>query len=72
MTMATSSPTFEEATTWINSLQSTRKSLRLKVASFPFLRLGLLRIDALFWRGITNVLELEQHVEEAFRAAEST
>ncbi|KAK1965978.1 fungal-specific transcription factor domain-containing protein [Colletotrichum sublineola] len=70
MTMTISSSDFEEASAWIADLQSTRKSLRLKVASFPFLRLGLLRIDALFWRGITNVLHLETHVEEAFRAAE--
>ncbi|KZL75356.1 fungal specific transcription factor domain protein [Colletotrichum tofieldiae] len=70
MTMAVSSPDLEEASAWIADLQSTRKSLRLKVASFSFLRLGLLRIDALFWRGITNVLHLESHVEEAFRAAE--
>ncbi|KAK2049492.1 fungal-specific transcription factor domain-containing protein [Colletotrichum somersetense] len=70
MTMAISSPDFEEASAWIADLQSTRKSLRLKVASFPFLRLGLLRIDALFWRGITDVLHLKTHVEEAFRAAE--
>ncbi|KAK2053111.1 fungal-specific transcription factor domain-containing protein [Colletotrichum caudatum] len=70
MTMAISSPDLEEASAWIADLQSTRKSLRLKVASFPFLRLGLLRIDALFWRGITGVLHLKTHVEDAFRAAE--
>ncbi|EFQ34589.1 fungal specific transcription factor domain-containing protein [Colletotrichum graminicola] len=70
VTMTVSSPDFDEASAWIADLQSARKSLRLKVASFPFLRLGLLRIDALFWRGITNVLHLETHVEEAFRAAE--
>ncbi|WQF86480.1 hypothetical protein CDEST_11494 [Colletotrichum destructivum] len=70
MTMAVSSPDAEEASDWIADLQSTRRGLRLKVASFPFLRLGLLRIDALFWRGITNVLDLRPHVEEAFRAAD--
>ncbi|GJD01140.1 fungal specific transcription factor [Colletotrichum higginsianum] len=70
MTMAVSSPDAEEASAWIADLQSTRRGLRLKVASFPFLRLGLLRIDALFWRGITTVLDLRPHVEEAFRAAD--
>ncbi|KAK1990903.1 fungal-specific transcription factor domain-containing protein [Colletotrichum falcatum] len=69
MTMAVSSPGLEEASAWIADLQSARRSLRLKVASFPFLRLGLLRVDALFWRGIASVLHLEAHVEEAFRAA---
>ncbi|OLN92250.1 putative transcriptional regulatory protein C25B8.11 [Colletotrichum chlorophyti] len=70
MTMVVSSPDFDEACSWIVDLQSTRKSLRLKVASFPFLRLGLLRIDALFWRGISNVFHLEPHVAEAFKAME--
>ncbi|TEA11242.1 putative transcriptional regulatory protein [Colletotrichum sidae] len=72
MTMAVTSPTPEEASAWISDLQATRRVLRLKAASFPFLRLGLLRIDALFWRGITNVLHLKPHVAEAFRAAESS
>lgn len=72
MTMAVTSPDFEEASSWISDLQSTRRCLRLKVASFPFLRLGLLRIDALFWRGISNVLHLQPHVAEAFKAAETT
>ncbi|TQN64468.1 hypothetical protein CSHISOI_10953 [Colletotrichum shisoi] len=61
MTMVVSSPDAEEASVWIADLQSTRRGLRLKVASFPFLRLGPLRIDALFWRGITNVLDLRPH-----------
>ncbi|KAF6796989.1 transcriptional regulatory protein C25B8.11 [Colletotrichum sojae] len=72
MTMAVTSSDYAEASSWISDLQSTRRCLRLKVASFPFLRLGLLRIDALFWRGITNVLHLQPHVAEAFKAAEST
>ncbi|KAF6827802.1 transcriptional regulatory protein C25B8.11 [Colletotrichum musicola] len=72
MTMAVTSPDFDEASSWISDLQSTRRCLRLKVASFPFLRLGLLRIDALFWRGISNVLHLQPHVAEAFKASEST
>ncbi|KXH66036.1 fungal specific transcription factor [Colletotrichum salicis] len=71
MTMAISSHTYQEAFDWITDLQSTRKSLRLKVASFSFLRLGLLRIDALFWRGLANVFHLEEHIEAAFKAADS-
>ncbi|KAK1624728.1 fungal-specific transcription factor domain-containing protein [Colletotrichum phormii] len=71
MTMAISSHTYQEASDWITDLQSTRKSLRLKVASFSFLRLGLLRIDALFWRGLANVFHLEAHIEAAFKAADS-
>ncbi|KAK1724383.1 fungal-specific transcription factor domain-containing protein [Colletotrichum acutatum] len=70
MTMAISSHNHQEAFGWITDLQSTRQSLRLKVVSFSFLRLGLLRIDALFWRGLTDVLHLEEHVKEAFKAAE--
>lgn len=71
MTMAVTSADFEEASGWIADLESTRKLLRLKVVSFPFLRLGLLRIDALFWRGIENVLQLKPHVADAFKAAEA-
>ncbi|KAE9567120.1 hypothetical protein CGMCC3_g16733 [Colletotrichum fructicola] len=71
MTMAVTSAGFEEASGWIAELQSTRKLIRVKVVSFPFLRLGLLRIDALFWRGIENVLQLKPHVADAFKAAES-
>ncbi|KAK1675478.1 fungal-specific transcription factor [Colletotrichum godetiae] len=71
MTMAISSHSYQEAFDWITDLQSTRKSLRLKVASFSFLRLGLLRIDALFWRGLANVFHLEEHIEAAFKATNS-
>lgn len=71
MTLAISSHSYQEAYDWITDLQSTRKSLRSKVMSFSFLRLGLLRIDALFWRGLTNVFHLEGHIEAAFKAAET-
>lgn len=63
----TSSNSYEEAQTCIEHLQSTRRELRLKATSFPVLRLGLLRIDSIFWRGIDKVLRLDPHVDQAFR-----
>ncbi|KAK6833458.1 hypothetical protein PG987_008152 [Apiospora arundinis] len=68
MTMAVSSRDSEEANIWIGDLMNTRKSARLRTQSFPQLRLGLIRIDSLFWRGIENVLHLKPHVREAFRS----
>jgi len=68
MTMAISSRDSDEAKIWIGDLMSTRKSARLRIQSFPQLRLGLIRIDSLFWRGIENVLHLKSHVRDAFRS----
>ena len=65
--MIISSNTYEEAKICIEHLQSTRKELRLKATPFPVLRLGLLRIDSIFWRGIDKVLALDPHVDQAFR-----
>jgi hypothetical protein len=31
--------------------------------------LGLLRIDAIFWKGVDKVLYLQPHVQEAFQAS---
>ncbi|KAK8124210.1 hypothetical protein PG999_004128 [Apiospora kogelbergensis] len=68
MTMAISSRDSDEASAWVGDLMSTRKSARLRIQSFPQLRLGLIRIDSLFWRGIENVLHLQSHVRDAFRS----
>ena len=57
-----------EAAEWLSVLQSTRRELRLKASTLPVLRLGLLRIDAIFWRGLDKVLRLEPHVQAAVRA----
>lgn len=66
--MGASSPTFEDAFSWFRILQSTRRYLRLKANSLPALRLGLLRIDSIFWRGVDKVLKLEPHAEAALRS----
>ncbi|KAL6400982.1 putative transcriptional regulatory protein C25B8.11 [Ilyonectria robusta] len=70
--MAVSSPTYDEATSWIHILQQTRRQLRLKSSSLPVLRLGLLRIDSIFWRGVDKVLKLEPHVADALRASQGS
>ncbi|KAK0392269.1 hypothetical protein NLU13_1765 [Sarocladium strictum] len=55
----------QEAAEWLSLLQTTRRELRLKATTLSVLRLGLLRIDAIFWRGLENVLCLEPHVKTA-------
>ena len=63
--MFVSSPTVEEASYWLHLLLSIRKQLRLKASTFEVLRLGLLRINAIFWLGIDKVFKLEPHVKMA-------
>jgi hypothetical protein len=65
--MAAYALTKEDAMTWFKMLQQTRQQLRIKSNSLSILRLGLLRIDSIFWRGIDVVLHLDTHVIEAFR-----
>jgi hypothetical protein len=61
-----------EAAEWLALLQTTRRELRLKATTLPVLRLGLLRIDAVFWRGLDKVLRLEPHVQAAIHATLKT
>jgi hypothetical protein len=63
--MAVSSPDTEEAVNWFRNLQKVRKEMRLKANMLPVLRLGLLRIDAIFWKGAEKVLHLQPHVKDA-------
>lgn len=70
--MIVSSPNQNEATRMIKQLQTTRKQLRLKATSLAVLRLGLLRIDAVFWRGPQQVMDLSRHVKSAFEELQTT
>ncbi|KAF4992390.1 hypothetical protein FGRMN_7202 [Fusarium graminum] len=63
-----SAPTFDEAFSCLKLLEATRRQMRLKANAFLVLRLGLLRMDAIFWRGIDHVLHLEPHVKLALEA----
>ncbi|KAH6876363.1 fungal-specific transcription factor [Thelonectria olida] len=65
--MMVSSSTSQEASSWLEILHTTRRNLRLKANSLPVLRLSLLRVDSIFWRGVDKVLKLKPHVEEAVR-----
>jgi hypothetical protein len=67
--MAVSSPDTQEAIAWFRDLHAIRKEMRLKSNMLPVLRLGLLRIDAIFWKGVDKVLYLQPHVQEAFQAS---
>jgi hypothetical protein len=70
--MAITSPDIQEATAWFEDLRNARKEMRLKSNMLPVLRLGLLRIDAIFWKGIDKVLHLRPHVQDALKATLST
>lgn len=67
--MFVSSPDFDEAFSFIKLLEMTRRHMRLKANAFVVLRLGLLRTDAIFWRGLDQVLRLEPHVKLALEAS---
>ncbi|KAF5577976.1 transcriptional regulatory [Fusarium pseudocircinatum] len=67
--MFVSSTTYEEALSCMELLQSTRRQMRLKANAFVVMRLGLLRMDAIFWRGVDQVLKLEPHVKLALDAS---
>ncbi|CAI7570232.1 unnamed protein product [Penicillium glandicola] len=64
--MAASSVDGSEADRWVSCLHKVRRDMRLKADVLPCLHLGLLRIDSIFWKGIDNVLHLEEHVRRAF------
>ena len=66
--MAASSVDRAEADIWVTCLQKVRRDMRLKADVLPCLHLGLLRIDSIFWKGIENVLHLEEHVRLAFES----
>ncbi|KAF5723831.1 transcriptional regulatory [Fusarium mundagurra] len=67
--MFVSATTYEEALSCMKQLQSTRRQMRLKANAFVVMRLGLLRMDAIFWRGVDQVLRLEPHVKLALDAS---
>ncbi|KAF5538615.1 transcriptional regulatory [Fusarium napiforme] len=70
--MFVSATTYEEALSSMKLLQATRKQMRLKANAFVVIRLGLLRMDAIFWRGVDQVLKLEPHVKLALDASKQT
>lgn len=54
----------EEAKGWMKTLTDTRSELRSKSKQLPVLRLSLLRIDAIIWKGIKKTFALEKHVSD--------
>jgi len=72
MATATSSINRREANEWVACLHKVRRDMRLKVDVLPCLHLGLLRIDSIFWKGVDNVLHLEEHVRQAFALISTT
>ncbi|KAF2035688.1 hypothetical protein EK21DRAFT_96347 [Setomelanomma holmii] len=54
---------------WFKDLHATRKEMRIKSDMLPVLRLGLLRIDALFWKRIDKVLHLRSDLQQALEAS---
>ncbi|KAH7401173.1 fungal-specific transcription factor domain-containing protein [Phaeosphaeria sp. MPI-PUGE-AT-0046c] len=65
--MAVSSLSTEEAVDWFGHLHMVRKQMRFKANMLPVLRLGLLRIDAIYWKGVEKVIHLPPHVRDALQ-----
>lgn len=63
--MFITSESFEEARYWIIELQMLRKELRIKQNLHTFLRLGQIRIDAVFSKDMRDVVDLKPHVRSA-------
>lgn len=59
------STTSEEAMEWMKTLQKARKELVIRSHQLPVLRLCLLRINSLFWKGINQVFSPDKHIHEA-------
>ncbi|KAL7911524.1 fungal-specific transcription factor domain-containing protein [Trichoderma velutinum] len=55
----------EEAKQRMQTVRDTRESLRIRSKQLPILRLGLLRIDSVFWKGLDQIFVLQPHVYEA-------
>lgn len=69
--MVATADDYNDAVEWLGELQALRMELRVKSAGLPVLRLGLLRIDSIFWKDVGNVLVLPDHVLAALRDAKS-
>ncbi|KAJ4854691.1 fungal specific transcription factor domain-containing protein [Trichoderma breve] len=55
----------EEAKQRMQTVLDTRDSLRIRSKQLPILRLGLLRIDSVFWKGLDQIFVLQPHIYEA-------
>ncbi|KAL6799722.1 fungal-specific transcription factor domain-containing protein [Trichoderma sp. SZMC 28012] len=55
----------EEAKQRMQTVLDTRDSLRIRSKQLPILRLGLLRIDSVFWKGLDQIFILQPHIYEA-------
>lgn len=55
----------EEAKEKMQTVRDTREALRIRSKQLPVLRLGLLRIDSVFWKGLDQIFVLQPHIYEA-------
>lgn len=67
--MAMSSQNTEEAISWFRDVQAARKEMRLNSNTLPVLRLGLLRIDAIYWKRVEKVLHMRPDLQRALEAS---
>lgn len=67
--MVVTADDYADAAEWLRELQTLRSELRIKSRGLPVLRLGLLRIDSIFWKGVDNVINVPSHVQSALVAA---
>jgi hypothetical protein len=63
--MVAMSADVEDARDWMGELQALRTELRLKERGMPVLRLGLLRVDSVFWKGVAAVVRMPSWVDGA-------
>lgn len=64
--MAISSLDLEESAYYWEYLHRLRRDMRLQADALPHLRLGLLRIDSIFWKGLDAVFRLDEHIRQAY------
>lgn len=68
--MASSAPTTQAAISWFEDIHGTRKIMRARSNMLPTLRLGLLRIDAIYWKRVEKVLHLRPDLLDALKASQ--
>jgi hypothetical protein len=64
-TLFLSSVTIEEAHETKEALMQVRTLMRFQSRSFECLKLGLLRIDSIWWRGIRETVNLSPVVDQS-------
>lgn len=65
--MIVTSRSFEEASFWSQELSKARTELRIKASLHPVFHLASIRIESIFWKGVTKVIHMEPFMREALK-----